>query len=296
MASLAQEKIRVKGTLILLVSDPRVCEPTNGVWDYSQAFAASRRFLADLTISQNFVPLNMIAKGDSKEFNVSSAPHPEGYMLLSFDNFKEFQFRPPTFSPYSKQLKGHNLLQAESCVLPHANKNHEEDLIDYVRVNISKDLQVLDAEEAFQFFNKIVKPELQDTTSITSQSCVHCRGEIKNRGSPVGKDFVRFDIKRTTTLAPQIAKTLQDNHPLEKNSLLMSFPFHLSTHENSFMVSAKKSDTRLEPTELVNRVASLERMDSFVLHAIIRTRYSILIHIDLPAIPSASESRPSKLD
>ena len=95
-----------------------------------------KRFLADLTISQNFVPLNMIAKGDSEEFKVCSAPHPEGYMLLSLDNFKEFQFSPPTCSPHSKQLKGHNLLQAESFVLPHANKSHEEDSIDYVRVNI----------------------------------------------------------------------------------------------------------------------------------------------------------------
>ena len=31
MASLAQEKIRVKGTLILLVSDPRVCEGQMGI-------------------------------------------------------------------------------------------------------------------------------------------------------------------------------------------------------------------------------------------------------------------------
>ena len=176
MASLAQEEIRVKGTLILLVSDPRVCEATNGIWDYSQTFAKSRRLLADLAISQNFVPLNMIAKGDSKEFNVCSAPHPEEYMLLSLDNFKEFQFRPPTFSPHSKQLKGHNLLQAESFVLPHANKSHEEDSIDYVCVDISKDFQVLDEEEAFQFFNRIIKPELQDTTSITSQNCAHYRG------------------------------------------------------------------------------------------------------------------------
>ena len=38
MASLAQEKIGVKGTLVLLVSDPRVCEAANGIWDYSQAF------------------------------------------------------------------------------------------------------------------------------------------------------------------------------------------------------------------------------------------------------------------
>ena len=155
-------------------------------------------------------------------------------------------------------MKGHNLLQAESFVLPHANKNQEEDSIDYVPVDISKHLQVLNEEEAFQFFNQIIKQELQDTTSITSQNCAHYRREIKKRGSPIGKDFVRFDIETTTTLAPQIAKTLQDNHPLEKNPLLMSFPFHLSTHENAFMVSAKKWDTRIEPTELLDRVASLE--------------------------------------
>ena len=182
----------------------------------------------------------MITKGDSKGFNVCSAPHPEGYMLLSLDSFKEFQLRHPTFSPHCTQLKGHNPLQAESFVLPHANKRHEEDSVDYVRVDISKDLQVLDEEEAFQFFNKKIKPELQDTTSITSQNCAHYRGEIKKRGSLVGKDFVRFDIETTTNMAPQIAKTLQDNHPLERNPLIMSFPFHLSTHENSFMVSAKK--------------------------------------------------------
>ena len=76
----------------------------------------------------------------------------------------------------------------------------------------------------------------------------------------------------------------------------MSFPFHLSTHENSFMVSAKKWDTCIEPTELLNPVASLKRMDSLRFHAIIRTKYSISIHIDLPAIPSSSESRTSKFD
>ena len=213
----------------------------------------------------------MIAKGNSKEFNVCSAPRPEEYMLLSLVNFKEFQFRPPTFSPQSKQLRGYDLLQAKSSVLPHANKSHEEDSIDYVRVDISKDFRVLDEEEALQFINKMIKPELQDTTSITSQNCAHYRGEIKKRGSPMGKDFVRLDIETTTNMAPQIAKTLQDDHHLGRNPLIMSFPFHLSTHENSFMVSAKKSDTRVEPTELLNRVASVEKMDSLLLHAIIRT-------------------------
>ena len=237
----------------------------------------------------------MIAKGDSKEFNVCFAPHPEGYVLLSLDNYKEFQFRPPAFSPHSKQLKGHGLLQAESFVLPHANKNHEEDSIDYVRVHILKDLQVLDDEEAFQFFNTIIKLELQDTTSITSQNCAHYRGHIKKWGSPIGTDFVPFDIGTTITLAPQIAKSLQENHPPEKNPLFMSFPFHLSSHENSCMVSAKKSDTRIKPTKLLNRVASLERMDSLLLHAIQRAKCSVLIHIHLPANQSASESRASKL-
>ena len=36
LASLARAKIHVRGTLILLVSDPRVCEATTGIWDYSQ--------------------------------------------------------------------------------------------------------------------------------------------------------------------------------------------------------------------------------------------------------------------
>ena len=137
----------------------------------------SRCFLADLTISQNVVPFNMIAKDDSKEFNVCSAPDPEKDMLLSLDNFREFQFHPMTFSPHSKQLKGHNLLQAESFVLPHANKNHEADSIDYVCVDISKDLQVLDEEEVFQFFKKVIKLELQNTTSITSQIFPRTIGE-----------------------------------------------------------------------------------------------------------------------
>ena len=101
--------------------------------------------------------------------------------FLSLYNFKNFQFCPPTFSPHSNQLKGHELLQAELFVLPHANESHEEKSTDYVRVDISKDLQVLDEEEGFQFFNKFIKPELQDTTCITSQNCAHYRGEIKKR-------------------------------------------------------------------------------------------------------------------
>ena len=33
LASLARAKVHVRGTLILLVSDPRVCEATTGIWD-----------------------------------------------------------------------------------------------------------------------------------------------------------------------------------------------------------------------------------------------------------------------
>ena len=43
LASLARAKIHVRGTLILLVSDPRVCEATTGIWDYSQAYAKAKR-------------------------------------------------------------------------------------------------------------------------------------------------------------------------------------------------------------------------------------------------------------
>ena len=47
LASIARAKIHVRGTLILLVSDTRVCEATNGIWDYSQAYAKARGFMVD---------------------------------------------------------------------------------------------------------------------------------------------------------------------------------------------------------------------------------------------------------
>ena len=52
LASLARAKIQVRGTLILLVSDPRVCEATNGIWYCSQAYAKARLFIADQKISK----------------------------------------------------------------------------------------------------------------------------------------------------------------------------------------------------------------------------------------------------
>ena len=69
-AFLAQARVHVKRTLMLIASDPRACTATNGVWDYSQASAQFRRFLSNVTVSQNFAPLNVIPKGKCKEFNV----------------------------------------------------------------------------------------------------------------------------------------------------------------------------------------------------------------------------------
>ena len=95
LASLARAKIHVRGTLILLVSDPRVCEATTGIWNYSQAYAKARRFMVDQKDFQNFVPLNMILKNDQKRFDTCSAPHPEGYIMITLDNLCEFQYTPP---------------------------------------------------------------------------------------------------------------------------------------------------------------------------------------------------------
>ena len=60
-----------------------------------------------------------------------------------------------------------------------------------MRVDIAKDLQVLVEEEAFQFFDKEIKPELQDTTSFTSQGCAHYRGKIKKRASPMAAQYMQ---------------------------------------------------------------------------------------------------------
>ena len=88
LVSLVHAKIHVRGTLILLVSDPRVCGAANGIWDYSQAYAKARRFMVDQKISQNFFPLNMILKNDPKHFDTCSAPHPEGYIMITLDNLR----------------------------------------------------------------------------------------------------------------------------------------------------------------------------------------------------------------
>ena len=79
----------------------------------------------------------------------------------------------------------------------------------------------------------------------------------------------------------------------------MAFPYNLSAHENTFMISSTKSSAnnraKLEPTELLNRVASLKKMISILQHAILRTKYSVLVHLDLHSIPSNTETRVSKL-
>ena len=55
--------------------------------------------MVDQKISQNFVPLNMVLKNDQKFFDTCSAPHPEGYIMITLDNLSEFQYTPPKFSP-----------------------------------------------------------------------------------------------------------------------------------------------------------------------------------------------------
>ena len=296
LASLARAKIHVRGTLILLVSDPRVCEATTGIWDYSQAYAKARWFMVDQKISQNFVPLNMVLKNDQKLFDTCSAPHPEGYIMITLDNLSEFQYTPPKFSPISP---GHDLAQAEAFISPQQEARHTPPITDYVSIDISRDLEVLTEEDAFQFFNKLIKPDLQDASSITSTNCAHYRGEIKKRGSPIGSTHARFDIETNSALSSQIAKTVQSHYPLDRNPLIMAFPYNLSAHENAFMISASKSSAKngakLEPTELLNRVASLEKMNSILQFAILRTKYSVLVHLDVHSIPSNTETRVSKL-
>ena len=296
MASLAHAKIHVRGTLILLVSHPRVCEATNRICDYSQAYAKARRFMVDQKISQNFVPLNMILKNDQKHFDICSAPHPEGYIMITLDNLCEFQYTPPKFPPISL---GHDLAHAEAFITPQQEAHHSPPITDYFRIDISRDLEVLTEEDAFQFFNKLIKPDLQDASSITSTNCAHYRGEIRKRGSPIGSTHARFDIETNSALSSQIAKTVQSHYPLDRNTLIMAFPYNLSAHENTFMISSTKNSAnngaKLEPTQLLNRVASLEKMNSILQHAILRTKYSVLLHLDVHSIPSNTETAVSKL-
>ena len=216
--------------------------------------------------------------------------------MITLDNLSEFQYTPPKFSPISP---GHDLAHAEAFISPQQEARHTPPITDYVRIDISRDLEVLTEEDAFQFFNKLIKPDLQDASSITSTNCAHYRGEIKKRGSPIGSTHARFDIETNSALSSQIDKTVQSHYPLDRNPLIMAFPYNLSAHENTFMISASKTSAKngvkLEPTELLNRVASLEKMNSILQFAILRTKYSVLVHLDVHSIPSNTETRVSKL-
>ena len=244
----------------------------------------------------NFVPLNMILKNDQKRFDTCSAPHPEGYIMITLDNLCEFQYTPPKFSPISP---GHDLAHAEAFISPQQEPHHSPPITNSVRIDISRDPEVLTEKDAFQFFNKFIQPDLQDASSTTSTNCAHYRGEIKKRGSPIKSTHTRFDIETNSALSSQIAKTVQSHYPLDRSSLIMAFPCNLSAHENTFMISSTKSSAKsgakLEPTELLNRVASLEKINYILQHAILRTKYSVLVHLDVHSIPSNTETRVSKL-
>ena len=216
--------------------------------------------MVDQKISQNFVPLNMILKNDQRRFDICSVPHPEGYIMITFDNLCEFQYTPPKFSPISL---GHDLAHAEAFITPQQEAHRPPPTTDYVGIDISRDPEVLTEENAFELFNKLIKPDLQDGSSITSTICAHHRGEKKKRGSPIGSTHARFDIETNSALSSQIARTVQSHYPLDRNPLIMAFPYNLSAHENTFMILSTKSSAnngaKVEPTELLNRVASLEK-------------------------------------
>ena len=131
--------------------------------------------MVDQKISQNFVPLNMILKNDQKRFDICSAPHPKGYIMITLDNLCEFRYTPPKFSPISL---GHDLAHAEAFITPQQEAHHSPPITDYVRIHISRDLEVLTEEDASEFFDKLIKRDLQDASSITSTKCAHYRGEI----------------------------------------------------------------------------------------------------------------------
>ena len=60
-------------------------------------------------------------------------------------------------------------------------------------------------------------------------------------GSPIGSTHTRFDIETNSALSSQIAKIVQSHYPLDRNPLIMAFPYNLSAHENTFMICSTKS-------------------------------------------------------
>ena len=67
--------------------------------------------------------------------------------MIIFDDVCEFQYTLPNFSPISL---GHDLAPAEAFITPQQEAHHSPPITDYVTIDISRDLEVLTEEDAFQ--------------------------------------------------------------------------------------------------------------------------------------------------
>ena len=149
---------------------------------------------------QDLVPLNMILRNDQKLFDTCSAPHAEGYSMITLYNLCKFQYTPAKFSPISP---GHDLAHAEAFISPRQEAHHSPLITDCVRIDISRDPEVLTKEDAFQFFNKLIKPDLQDASSITSTNSAHYRGERKKVARLLEAPILVSTLKPTQPSPPK---------------------------------------------------------------------------------------------
>ena len=278
---LHQKQIFLQGNIFLPVLDASLSPSDTIVWDYRPIFQKFIRYLHDITYIDTFKPFIFDSNNNTSPTPIKQASfnNPTGMMIITIDSSKIYSYRPPTHSPRD----------------PHTTR---------LRIDVlKKHLNDGSRESAYDFINKSLQGKLHEEASIASNTADFQRAAFHKRPSPISKhpkdqdqEYFRFDIDCQPEEVEELASSLQQPHPLTSQCpTVFAFPFDLATHRDTFVASLRKGSPSKPPLEFMNQLVSIPRIDEFLKFPIVRTKYSILFHVDSNQIPSPSSSEISRL-
>ena len=279
---LASKQIFLKGKIFLPVLDASLSPADTIIWDYRPILQKFIRYLDNISYIDTYKPFihdnnNILSSTPIKQATFNNTT---GMMIITIDTSKTYSYQPPPRSP-------------------------KDPATTRLRVDIlRKQLNDGSRESAYDLINRTLQGKMHEEASIASSTADFQRAAFHKRPSPISKhpqgdqdhEYFRFDIDCHTEEVEELATTLQQQHPLtSQSSTIIAFPFDLATHPDTFVATLRRGHPAVPPLELLNQLTSIPRIDEFLKFAMVRTKYSILFHVDSECIPSPSNSEIGRL-
>ena len=279
---LASKQIFLKGEIFLPVLDASLSPADTIIWDYRPILQKFTRYLDNISYIDTYKPFihdnnNIFSSTPIKQATFNNTT---GMMIITIDTSKTYSYQPPPRTP-------------------------KDPATTRLRVDIlKKQLNDGSRESAYDFINRSLQGKMHEKASIASSTADFQRAAFHKRPSPISKhpqgdqdhEYFRFDIDCHTEEVEELATTLQQQHPLTSQSpTIIAFPFDLATHPDTFVATLRRGHPAAPPLELLNQLTSIPRIDEFLKLAMVRTKYSILFHVDSECIPSPTNSEIGRL-